>query len=260
MAANDKGRSSIVAALCFGHVTTRGNYFLIETHGNGETEDMGENKEDEFVDMKNEAGKEEIGGGNLMTWTEYHLLETIEAYMNYLIETFPDWVSTDIIGDSFERRSMSVPKVCRGGCGASAGASKPAIGLDGGIHAREWISPAVVTYIMMELVEHDSSHPHLTKELDWYFLANVNPDGYAYTTCGGKMSVDCLPDRVTQKTEIQKARVLTRVLEGRRTSVRGQTPTGTGTSFGTLDKRVAQTLAARRTAGLGPFQRRRPGI
>jgi len=32
---------------------------------------------------------------------------------------------------------------------------KPAIWIDGGIHAREWISPAVVTWILHTLVEGD---------------------------------------------------------------------------------------------------------
>ena len=194
----------ILVALSFTHVNTRGKYFLVETKGNDITDDIGEKEDNEFEDMKNEAeaqsaGKDEIGGGEIMTWTEYHPLEIIDAYMNYLTKTFPDWVSTEVIGNSYERRSMHVLKVCRGGCGASAEASKPAIWIDGGIHAREWISPAVVTYMMMELVEHDSKHPHLTKELDWYFLPNANPDGYVYTTCGGEMSVDC-PSRFWRKT------------------------------------------------------------
>ena len=55
-------------------------------------------------------------------------------------------------------------KVCRGeaGCGA-----KPAMWVDGGIHAREWISPAVNTFLLRELVENDAAHPELTQELDW---------------------------------------------------------------------------------------------
>ena len=55
-------------------------------------------------------------------------------------------------------------KVCRGeaGCG-----HKPAMWVDGGIHAREWISPAVNTFLLRELVENDAAHPEFTQELDW---------------------------------------------------------------------------------------------
>ena len=38
---------------------------------------------------------------------------------------------------------------------------------DGGIHAREWISPAAVTWVLKELVENDAAHPDLLENLDW---------------------------------------------------------------------------------------------
>ena len=66
--------------------------------------------------------------------------------------------------------------MCKGGCG-----NKPAIWIDSGIHAREWISPAVGTWMLNELVENNTAHPELTERLDWYFLPVQNPDGYAKT-------------------------------------------------------------------------------
>ena len=57
---------------------------------------------------------------------------------------------------------MRIVRVCRGGCGA-----KPAVWIDGGIHAREWIAPATATWIIKELVENDYKHPDLTENLDW---------------------------------------------------------------------------------------------
>ena len=32
---------------------------------------------------------------------------------------------------------------------------------------REWISPAVATYLLREVVENDQDHPQLTEHLDW---------------------------------------------------------------------------------------------
>ena len=81
--------------------------------------------------------------------------------MDYLESTY-DFVSTESIGKSYEGSDMRILKVCRGGC-----RDKPALWVDGGIHAREWISPAVATYMMMELVENDNEHPDLTEDLDW---------------------------------------------------------------------------------------------
>ena len=57
---------------------------------------------------------------------------------------------------------MILAKVCKGECGA-----KPAMWIDGGIHAREWISPAAVTWVLKELVENDADHPDLLENLDW---------------------------------------------------------------------------------------------
>ena len=45
----------------------------------------------------------------------------------------------------------------------------------------EWIGPAAITWMMHALIENDEIHPHFTKNLDWFFLPIVNPDGYAYS-------------------------------------------------------------------------------
>jgi len=110
-----------------------------------------------------------------MTWTEYHTLEDMYTFLDYLEATY-DFVSTEVIGHTFEGRDMRVAKVCKGECG-----SKPAVWIDGGIHAREWISPATVTWMLRELVENDAEHSDLTENMDWYILASHNPDGYAYS-------------------------------------------------------------------------------
>jgi len=110
-----------------------------------------------------------------MTWTAYHPLEDMYTYLDYLEETF-DFVTTEEIGLTTEGRPMRVVKVCRNECG-----NKSAVWIDGGIHAREWVSPATVTWMLKELVENDASHPDLLDNMDFYVLASANPDGYAYS-------------------------------------------------------------------------------
>lgn len=56
-----------------------------------------------------------------------------------------------------------------------------AIWIDGGIHAREWISPASVTYILNDLVENWDEHPKYIRNINWYILPVLNPDGYEHT-------------------------------------------------------------------------------
>ncbi|KAJ8893656.1 hypothetical protein PR048_006256 [Dryococelus australis] len=50
-----------------------------------------------------------------------------------------------------------------------------------GIHGREWISPATVTYILLQLVEFREQHSELLDSVDWYILPVANPDGYEYS-------------------------------------------------------------------------------
>lgn len=99
--------------------------------------------------------------GHPMTWDEYHPVEHIDSFLFYLQNTYT-FVTTEVIGQSFEGRNMTVAKICKGVCG-----DKPAVWIDGGIHAREWISSATVTWMLRELVENDISHPELTENMDW---------------------------------------------------------------------------------------------
>ncbi|XP_076169353.1 carboxypeptidase B [Ptiloglossa arizonensis] len=108
--------------------------------------------------------------GHRMEWSSYHRLEDIHAYLDYLAETFPDVCSVVSIGNSVEGRPLKVLRISNGRQNA------PALWIDGGIHAREWISPAAVTYIIDYLVENSEN-----LETDYYILPVVNPDGYEYT-------------------------------------------------------------------------------
>jgi len=50
-----------------------------------------------------------------------------------------------------------------------------------GIHAREWISPAAVTYFINELVTKSNNYWDILQAVDFYFFPVVNPDGYEFT-------------------------------------------------------------------------------
>ena len=53
-----------------------------------------------------------------------------------------------------------------------------------GIHAREWIAPALATYIMRELVERNATN--YIDHLNFHILPSANPDGYEYTRNGDR--------------------------------------------------------------------------
>ncbi len=48
-----------------------------------------------------------------------------------------------------------------------------------GIHAREWISPAMCTYIIDQLMMPENSK--YIENLNFHILPSANPDGYTYT-------------------------------------------------------------------------------
>ncbi|CAB0044857.1 unnamed protein product [Trichogramma brassicae] len=114
--------------------------------------------------------------GHRMEWDSYHRLEDIHEYMDYLANTYPQVCSVMSIGKSVQGRDLKVIRISRGLANA------PALWIDGGIHAREWISPAAVTYLIDYLVEHSDQ-----LQEDYYILPVVNPDGYEYTFRGDRL-------------------------------------------------------------------------
>merc|ERR1711862_595548 len=81
-----------------------------------------------------------------MDWADYHDIDVLNEFIESLAET-NDFASIIPIGKSYEGREMKVLAITKAGPGA------PNIWLEAGIHAREWIAPAVATYIVRELVE-----------------------------------------------------------------------------------------------------------
>lgn len=57
-----------------------------------------------------------------------------------------------------------------------------AVFIEAGIHAREWISPATVTFMLNELLTSTDPNVRAVAEShDWYVVPVTNPDGYEYT-------------------------------------------------------------------------------
>lgn len=113
--------------------------------------------------------------GRPITWRAYHRMNDIHKFLEYLQINNPDLVSTKVIGTSSQRRELKVVTV------SNKNPNNKIIWVDAGIHAREWISPAVATYILNELVEEWDDLPEYMRNIDWHFLPITNPDGYEYT-------------------------------------------------------------------------------
>ncbi|KAF5296418.1 hypothetical protein FQR65_LT01405 [Abscondita terminalis] len=132
-----------------------------------------------WIDEENPPINEDIDElqdrrGHRLTWQMYHRLADINTFLDYLATSYPSLCSLKTIGSSVEGRPLRVLKISNGNPGNKA------VWIDGGIHAREWISPATVTYIINELVENWEKEPKAVHNIDWHILPVANPDGYEY--------------------------------------------------------------------------------
>ena len=96
-----------------------------------------------------------------------------------MAEEYPSLVTVQTVGMSTEGRPLKVMKISSAG----PNSSRPAIWIDGGIHAREWISPATTSCMANQLIM-DAVRGRQTSYIDtfdWYFAPVLNPDGYEYT-------------------------------------------------------------------------------
>jgi len=117
-----------------------------------------------------------------MNWQKYHRLNDIYEYLYYLENAYPDLAHVINIGKTVEGRDMLVLKI-----GTKRYSDKPAIFLEAGIHAREWIAPSVATFIMRTLVENHRNNQDLTDFFDFYILPVANPDGYEYSFTSNRL-------------------------------------------------------------------------
>ena len=130
-----------------------------------------------------------LGSKYAMDWDDYHDHDTLNDFIAALADA-NEWASIIPIGESYEGGKMNVLAITKAGPGA------PNIWIEAGIHAREWISPAVASFIIRELVEDYAEHPSYIDNINWYYLPSgndhsldidnsssfsANPDGYEYS-------------------------------------------------------------------------------
>ena len=109
-----------------------------------------------------------------LNFKNYHSVNKFYKYLNCLKIQHQDKVEVFDIGRSSEGRALKVIKV-----GRRNGGLRPAVWIDAGIHAREWISPASILYLINQLVENYGSpeNRNIVDNLDVYILPSANPDG-----------------------------------------------------------------------------------
>ncbi|XP_066979625.1 carboxypeptidase B-like [Macrobrachium rosenbergii] len=111
-----------------------------------------------------------------MDWTSYHDLDDIEGFLGWLNVTGGNNVHIASASTTAEGRPVLVVRITN----PNTTGPKKKIWIEGGIHAREWISPAVTTYLMHQ-VALSPEWKDLLDVTEWYFVPVANPDGYQFT-------------------------------------------------------------------------------
>ncbi|XP_029979803.1 carboxypeptidase B [Sphaeramia orbicularis] len=119
------------------------------------------------------------------SYTKYNTWNEIQDWIASISSSNPNLISKQVIGNTYEGRPMNLLKI-----GKKSSSTKPAIFMDCGIHAREWISPAFCQWFVKEALStygKDSQMTSLLNQMDVYVLPVFNIDGYDYTHKSNRM-------------------------------------------------------------------------
>ncbi|XP_023176001.2 carboxypeptidase B [Drosophila hydei] len=143
-------------------------------------ENLGATIAEEFAQRQVQRRLSPISGKGRLSTDRYYTHEEINNYISDLAARYPTRVFLKTVGWSYEKRELKTITITNG----DRRANKKVILMDGGFHAREWISPAAVLYVIEQLVEKFDENAELLEDYDWVILPVVNPDGYEHTQTG----------------------------------------------------------------------------
>ncbi|XP_028031351.1 zinc carboxypeptidase-like [Bombyx mandarina] len=119
-------------------------------------------------------------------WNDFYRINDIYNWLKDLKDKYPEFVKVESIGTTYEKRPILAVHVTLPG---SKLRSKVIV--EGGIHAREWIGPCFVTYMLQQILDSPKSNNSNLKDIaltyEWFFVPVLNPDGYEYTHTNNRL-------------------------------------------------------------------------
>lgn len=109
---------------------------------------------------------------------KYYRYEELTSILHSYAQEYPHLVKIESIGKSYENRDIWLLTVTNFATGLDK--EKPALWVDGNIHATELAPSSVCLYLLQTLVKSYGTHPDITRSLDtraFYICPRVNPDG-----------------------------------------------------------------------------------
>jgi len=125
-----------------------------------------------LIDNETEAN---VRASSTFGWTQYHNLAEIEAWLDGILETYPEVTEGFIIGKSYEGRNIRGLKI-------SYKSGNPGVFIESQIHSNEWITSATCTWFINQLLSsEDKVVRNIAENNDWYIVPVLNVDGFVYS-------------------------------------------------------------------------------
>ena len=122
-----------------------------------------------------------FGESDAQWFDDFRTLDEINSRLDQNLASHSAIMTGEVIGQSWEGRDIRAVKL-RGTGGTKS--VRPAVVLNGTVHAREWASPMVSMYSLEQLANgygSDAGITSLLDEVDVYVMPMMNPDGYEYS-------------------------------------------------------------------------------
>lgn len=113
-----------------------------------------------------------------LEFDHFYLYDEVKAFLDQAAAGYPSLCSLASIGRSYEGRDIWCLTITNSATGPAQ--DKPAMYIDGNIHAGEVTASHVCLYTIRHLLEGYGKDPEVTKLLDsraFYILPRINPDG-----------------------------------------------------------------------------------
>jgi len=120
-------------------------------------------------------------------YSEYHGYQETEDWMQSLVSKHGDICEMITVGTSYQGRVTHGIKITGN---KSQSSEKKTFWMDGGLHAREWITVSTVTYMLGHTLEDygtDDTVTSIVDAMNLIYVPILNPDGYEYTRNGDRM-------------------------------------------------------------------------
>jgi len=111
-------------------------------------------------------------------FNKFHRYEELTSLLKAYAKEYPDLIKLESIGKSYEGRDVWLITATNFKSGADA--DKPALWLDGNIHATEVTASVAALYFIHSLVTRYKKDKDVRRALDtraFYIVPRVNPDG-----------------------------------------------------------------------------------